>query len=437
MSRHLWNWGKPGRAVMVLLGGSVMAQGLGVAITPGLTRLYSPHDFGHLGVFSSYVTVALVAVVLRYDLALVSTEDDTDLRGVLLTCLALLPVMSLAGTLLLLALVQAGVGSFGDLPLVAVPLAGLTLLAAGGFSISRYWHVRAQAFGLISRAHLLQSAVRAFVQLAFGFASLGSVGLIGGDTAGRVVGLRDLARAPYQSVRGREDSLHQLRRAARRYWKFPAYVFPSSIADTLGMALPPLLIASHYGAAAAGLFVLVQRVLSLPAATLGIAIADVFHARVAERVRRQQGGTRRMVVRTTGILLVAGAPVAIAALLMGEAVFGLVFGPEWKQAGQMAGVMAPWYLAHLAVSPVSRAILVSGRIGFKLVYDLFSLAAVVSAFLVATSMRYDVIGALTLLVAVQVVAYALYFVLIVWSLPAATLVSGMSSKPASGEDPIA
>ena len=53
------------------------------------------------------------------------------------------------------------------------------------------------------------------------------------------------------------------------------------------------------------------------------------------------------------MLAVIGAPIAVAVILLGPAVFELVFGASGG-AGVMAALMAPWYWAALIVGPLSR-----------------------------------------------------------------------------------
>ena len=55
------------RAVALLVTGSAFGQLLVLVASPLLTRLYSPDDFGVLGVFSALLGLFGTAVCLRYE----------------------------------------------------------------------------------------------------------------------------------------------------------------------------------------------------------------------------------------------------------------------------------------------------------------------------------------------------------------------------------
>jgi O-antigen/teichoic acid export membrane protein len=64
---------KPGgfrQKVLQVAGGTALTQGLLVAASPLLTRLYSPEDFGVLAVYMSLVVFVVIGATLRYECAL-------------------------------------------------------------------------------------------------------------------------------------------------------------------------------------------------------------------------------------------------------------------------------------------------------------------------------------------------------------------------------
>ncbi|HOX23097.1 MAG TPA: hypothetical protein PLL10_06490, partial [Elusimicrobiales bacterium] len=85
------------RGVAVLAGGTAIGQGLVLALSPVVSRLYTPDDFGTLAVYASFLGIATVIVSLRYEIAIPLPEDDKVAANLL-------------GLSLLLAL-AAGVGA--------------------------------------------------------------------------------------------------------------------------------------------------------------------------------------------------------------------------------------------------------------------------------------------------------------------------------------
>src|SRR5690606_34413792 len=70
------------RKVMVLILGQIGAQIIAFLLTPVVTRLYGPENYGKLGVFLAISNVLIPAVALSYPIAIVlpkKTEEAIEL----------------------------------------------------------------------------------------------------------------------------------------------------------------------------------------------------------------------------------------------------------------------------------------------------------------------------------------------------------------------
>jgi len=67
--------------VLVLFTGTTLAQAIPIAVSPILTRLYTPEDFGGFAIFFSITNLLGVVATWRYELSIVlpSEEDEADL----------------------------------------------------------------------------------------------------------------------------------------------------------------------------------------------------------------------------------------------------------------------------------------------------------------------------------------------------------------------
>ena len=64
--------------VLTLMLGTTIAQAIPIIISPILTRIYSPEEFGSLILFMSIVSILSVIVSLRYEKAIVQPLSDED-----------------------------------------------------------------------------------------------------------------------------------------------------------------------------------------------------------------------------------------------------------------------------------------------------------------------------------------------------------------------
>jgi O-antigen/teichoic acid export membrane protein len=374
------------RDVARLSTGTAVGQALVVASTPLLTRIYPPEAFGKFGLFLSFASVAMVFVGLRYDLAIASASGDAESDELLATALlASVPTSVLAATCLWL-MIAGDVLGLAALPVISVPVIGGLLLATGAVMALRYWNVRAFRFRVVATASALQGFGRAIVPLAFAAAGPGWWGLLAGDAAGRLLGAASLARGAATRLRG--TSAAAIAAAARRYWRYPAVIMPSSGLDAIAVALPLPLVSTLFGVGAAGQFALVQRVAAVPASLIAASFADAIHAEGSRIRETDQSQLRTLALQSARRLGLLGAAIYVPMLILAPSAFPLLFGHEWREAGVLAAILTPFLWLTLIVSPLSRLILVTGRTGLKLLADLVCLVLPSSALLVGRDLGF-------------------------------------------------
>ncbi|RTL19217.1 MAG: lipopolysaccharide biosynthesis protein [Rhodocyclaceae bacterium] len=338
------------RGVGVLVGGTAAAQLLAVLAAPLLTRLYSPEDFGLLAVYASLLGLTAVIASLRYELAIPLPEHDAEAANVAVLSLLLVGVNTLLAGILTVFLREPISNALG-VPQLApyLWLLPLGVLAGGVYNVFNYWAVRTKRFSTIAGTRIAQSLTTLFIQLtAF---KLGGIALLFGQVAGQSAGTVRLGRTALASGGFSAVSWVGIKQVARRYQRFPIYSTWEGLANTAGLQLPPLLFAMLFGTAAAGLYSLANRVLSLPLSLIGNAIGQVFFSRAAEARRNGQLGP--LVAQLHAKLAHIGLPPAVLIMLVGADLFALVFGPEWRQAGEFAQWMAPWLYLVFVSSPLS------------------------------------------------------------------------------------
>jgi lipopolysaccharide exporter len=206
--------------------------------------------------------------------------------------------------------------------------------------------------------------------------------------------------------------LATLTHVLKRHYKYPLYSLPSSLIDTLTFSLPLPLVSHFFGIRAAGYFALVQWVIALPLGLIGGSVADVFHSRVAAYAQDRRQNLRILFLQTARGLLLLGAGPAILLAVFAPWGFRTIFGPSWLMAGELAVRMAPLALAQLIVSPLSRIVFVLGGQELKLLYDGLALTALLAAMYSAHWIGLSLPQSVALLSTLQVLAYGMYFLLL-------------------------
>lgn len=355
--------------------GTALGQVWVILATPLLSRLYGPADFGVFGLFSAFVGVASVAATLRLEMGLPSAGDDDAEMDLLVSILWIgIPVAVMLAALLW-PLSKAEALGFSLLPSGAALLAAPAILIVGLGGAFRFLQTRRMAFGLIGRAQSAQGLGRALIPLACWPFVPGWGGLAVGDTLGRLIGLRPLLRGVSTQLRRRLRTFtaKDLSRTLRTHRRYLQVLLPSSLIDAAAVALPLPIITQLFGLAAAGEYALVSRVAAVPGALVGNSIADAFHGHVVEWLRRRDGSAAAGLRHTALRLLLAALAIYIPAALLAPSVFPLLFGSEWTRAGWVFVTLAPVLVAGLVVSPLSRILVVTDRMHWKLGVDLLFL----------------------------------------------------------------
>ncbi len=366
-----WLRGDFARHVASLGSGTALGQLIVVAVTPLLTRLYTPEDMGLFGLFASFLAIASVAATLRLDFAIATTADRETALRLLALCLVVTPLASLLLGALLYLLIRHDVFAYGLLPLWTVPLGIVALAATGAFVALRCWHVARRSFTAVGRAMVAQGTARAVASVLLGLPAAGWAGLAAGDLAGRLFGIGRLWReagGELQQAR-RGGRLGRLGEELSRARHFPLVVLPSSLVDALAAALPLPFIAWMFGAAEAGQFALVWRVAGLPGGLVAASVGDVFHAHATAARSVGSPQVRHLLLDTMRMLGIVAVAIYVPLCLVAPWVFEWVFGAPWRMAGEMLLLLAPMWLTSMVVSPVSRLPMVLGRPQLKLVFD--------------------------------------------------------------------
>jgi len=334
----------------VLVGGTAGAQLLMVLASPLLTRLYTPDDFGLLAVYAGLLSVLVVIASLRYELAIPLPESDQDAASVVvLSLLAVLGVTLLATIIVLLAgepiAAALGVPKLADV----FWLLPFGVLLGGSYKVFNYWAIRTKQFSTIAGTRLYQALVTLAIQLLG--AKAGGVSLLVGQAGGQGVGSITLARAALRRPEFRRWRWRDVWHSAKRYRHFPLFSTWGGFFNSVGQQLPPLLFAALFSASAAGLYALAHRVLAMPMSIVGQAVGSVFFANAAEAYR--EGRLGPLVSSVHEKLAKIAMPPTLILIISGPELFSLVFGEQWRNAGEFARWMAPWLYMVFITSPLS------------------------------------------------------------------------------------
>jgi lipopolysaccharide exporter len=167
--------------VALIVGGTTIAQVIGILTSPIITRLFGAEAFGLSALFASLVNTIVVISCLRYEFTIMLPKKDEEAINLLAVSLIINTTISfiLIPTMWFLGQDIADILNAPNLAqyLWLVPL---MVFLTGSFQAINYWNSRKRQFRRLSTAQVSKAASNAGSQILFGYAGLATGGsLIG------------------------------------------------------------------------------------------------------------------------------------------------------------------------------------------------------------------------------------------------------------------
>jgi O-antigen/teichoic acid export membrane protein len=367
--------------VATALAGTTGAQLVPLLVAPLLTRLCTPAELGAFSVWLGVIAVTSIVATLRFEAAMVLDHEKQQQR----ICFS---VVAYTATLLavLLTVFSVAARALGLTAVCGMSWFQLLTIGIGTWMTAYMQTMLAYAashnlFVKAAKAKVLQAGTIAVSQLALLYLGQHCIALMAGQLAGLGVGLvaaRLMLSPPsarFRLVLDREQRAYLVKHQA--FWR---YSLPSSLLNTLVGQLPLFMIGIHHGALAAGLFALAQRVISAPTALIAASVLDVFKRQAVHEF--EAVGNCSDVYRATfkALLGLALAP-SLVLFLFSPELFALVFGEDWRAAGDIARLLAPLCFLNFIASPLSYVFFVAGKQKMELAWQVVLFVMTLAVFI--------------------------------------------------------
>ncbi len=334
--------------------GTTVAQAIPIGISPILTRLYAPEDFGLLALFVSIISIFGSIANARYELAIMLPKKDEDAinifaLGFIITCsisLILLSLIIVFHSYFLTVLGNKEIGFW----LYFVPIA---VFFTGTFNILNYFNNRKKYYKDIAKATIVKSVITAVIQLSVGYLKGGVSGLISGQLVSQIFANVRL----FENIKNNKILLSKVSKVkiialAKKYKDFPKFTLLAGLANTLSVHLTNILITLLFSVSTLGFYSLVQRLLGMPSALVGGSIGQVFFQE-ATKEKQLTGSAKKSFNATLKKLFIVGLPSFVILYFIVEDLFAFVFGEEWRIAGKYAEILIPLLAIQFVVSPLT------------------------------------------------------------------------------------
>jgi len=359
--------------VLILMTGTTIAQVIPLAISPILTRIYTPENFGVFALFISITSILSVVATGRYELAIMLPEKDKQSINILVLSI----LIAFGVSLLILAVVFVFNDQITKLLgnqtiskwLYFVPL---SVLLIGIYQSFNYWFTRKKRFKSVSISKVSQSTARAATTILLGFLKFGSAGLITGDLVGRAIATLVLSWQAWKEDKNKTKfiSKERIKENAKRYRDFPKYSTVNSLLNTASNQIPIFLLTSFFSATITGFYSLGNRIVSIPMGLLGRSVAQVFYEK-ASKTYNEKGDLYGLVKNVYIKLAKIGIIPFVLVFIIAPDLFAIIFGSEWKEAGVYTQILIPWLFIMFLNSPITGILAILRKLEKYVIFEAF------------------------------------------------------------------
>jgi lipopolysaccharide exporter len=360
------------RNVVTLMSGTIIAQAIPVLMSPLLTRLFSPYDFGVFSIFTSIASVIAVIATLRFELSIVLPKEEKDAVNLLaLSFYITLLITSIS--LIVIIVFHSFIIQWTDSPALQylIYLIPIYVLFAGITQSLNYWYSRNRNFSLLSIGKIVQSGLNAVIALMGGVLLFKPGGLILGAIGGQFAGA---AIYVFKFIQYQKSKIQLVEKAVIKknfttYKDFLIINTPHAFINTFQDLVIILLLNHFFSKEIVGLYALSYRILKLPVGLIGASSYQVFLQK-SSTLHDDPLALHNLVKKILKQLTILAIPIFLVLIIAAPFLFKTVFGKEWEQAGVIARYISPWLLINFLTSPISAITLVVRKQGLAFIFSI-------------------------------------------------------------------
>lgn len=331
---------------------SALMMFLPLVVTPILSRLYTPEDYGYWGIFSSVSYIVGSFIFLSYENTIVKSSHDDEIPNLFTLCLM---VMTIILSLVIMVFVigsSLGFSFFCDFPSLPLLITGLGM--TGLFNLLNNLANRHMKYNAMAITGIVNGISQALLRILLGFFPIIAYGLIVGNVVAQVLSVAMLlyflkvfiSLDFFNKIRWQE-----IKKLAIKYKKFPIFDAPARFIEFAVGNLAIIILSYFWGKSEVGCFSMVMQFVLMPIAIIGSAMGNIYYKEISEAAKddNKLAATTKRVAKITFVMSVV--PILFLAL-GGDYLFVLFLGDKWTTAGPMALCMSVFSVPVILSEPI-------------------------------------------------------------------------------------
>ena len=269
------------RNIITLMSGTIFAQAIPIAISPILTRLYSPSDFGMFALYFALAVLLGSLVAGRYELSILIPKKNESARQIVLFSISISFFISILLFIFICITIDWLVQLLNNPDIkIWLYILPLNVFMLSVINILYYWFNRHKEYKVLAKTKILQSSNRSLFSLIFGFLHK-SYGLIIGILFGSFSNFIYSIKKANDDGIFQKPNIHKMKILMKKYSDFPKFNILTTLLENVSGNIPIYLLTIFFGPTVVGFFSLSQQVIRVPLSLIGVSFGDVFRQKAS------------------------------------------------------------------------------------------------------------------------------------------------------------
>lgn len=324
------------------------ASVLSIIITPILTRIYSPGDYGLFSVFSIIITNYLALSSLGYSEAMMIVKSKREFFQLFWLSICLVVIT----TVLFYFAINTFLTELIDIDIEQItslwPVVIFCMITWGFLVIFQKISIHLNNFRVSSQIGLSHVVSNKALAVLFGSFKI-SIGLIYAEFLSKGISLilHVVVYSKFLKLSLSQFSFPKLWKMLVLYRNYPIYVLSSKYLKTIGGQLPLVVIPYFFDLETLGHFALVVGLVNIPIRLFGYSMSTVFLRKIRDLETVETFSISQRIFRTVSILLIPIFFLALSAKYW----FPFLLGEKWVIAAELAPFMI-MVVVHLILESI-------------------------------------------------------------------------------------
>lgn len=330
-----------------LISGTMLSQAIPAALSPILTRIYTPEDFGVFALFMSVALIFILISTLKYENAIIIPKSDKEA----INLVSLIFLISFSMSILSLIFIFFFKDSLGVLLGIsdivnwfyAIPV---SIIFVGFYNALNMWSIRKKRFKRISLNLIISSATNSSSSIGLGLLGFGSLGLLYSALISQLFSLIHLFKKTLENDKYlfKYVSEKNMKKMAIRYKKMPLFIMSNTLIDMIRISSLNFLVIHFFSISLLGQMTLAFRIIRTPMTIIGSSIIQVFLQKLSVTDKEN---VYPLLKKYLFRFILVSMPAYIFFYIYSPVIFPFLFGSQWVMAGEIGSILSMWMFFHV------------------------------------------------------------------------------------------